>query len=176
MSGLRPSIRNRHNSRFREWKKTAIEILSDPTPDMLAMPRFYDGVIGIQALIRRLAKQVANAAMDAEANRPCSGGAKSRNGYRESSLASVVGTLTLRFPKLHTGSFFPQDLIERCQRVDRAAVAEKYAAGTSTRKVQRAAEKWASPDSRRTKRAPVKVSFTNGPNNRRELSTLVFKN
>ena len=144
MSGLRPRIRNHHNSRFREWKKTAIEILSDPTPDMLAMPRFDDGVIDIQELIRRLAEQVANFAMDEEADRPCSGGAISRNGYRESSLATFVGTLTLRFPKLHTGSFFPQDAIERYQRVDRApvtAVAEKYATGTSTRKVQRAAEK-----------------------------------
>ncbi len=111
---------------------------------MLAMPRFDDGAIDIQELIRRLAEQVANFAMDEEADRPCSGGAISRNGYRESSLATFVGTLTLRFPKLHTGSFFPQDAIERYQRVDRApvtAVAEKYATGTSTRKVQRAAEK-----------------------------------
>lgn len=96
------------------------------------------------ALIRRLAEQVANATMDAEADRPCSGGARSQNGYRKSSLATFVGTLTLHFPKLHTGSFFPQDAIERYQRVDRApvtAVAEKYATGTSTRMVQRAAEK-----------------------------------
>lgn len=112
MSGLRPRIRNHHNGRFREWTKTAIEILSDPTPDMLAMPRFDDDVIDMQTLIRRLAEQVANATMDAEADRQCSGGAKGRNGYRESSLATFVGTLTLRFPKLHTGSFFPQDAIE----------------------------------------------------------------
>lgn len=78
MSGLRPRIRNSHNSRFREWTKTAIEILSDPTPDMLAMPRFDDDVIDMQALIRRLAEQVANATMDAEADRPCSGGSKSQ--------------------------------------------------------------------------------------------------
>lgn len=144
MSGLCPRIRNHHNGRFREWTKTAIKSLSDPTPDMLAMPRFDDDVIDMQALIRRLAEQVANATMDAEADRPFSGGAKSRNSYRESSLAAFVGTLTLRFPKLHTGSFFPQDAIERYQRVGRApvtAVVEKYATGTSTRKVQRAAEK-----------------------------------
>lgn len=111
MSGLRPRIRNNHNSRFREWTKTAIEILSDPTPDMLAMPRFDDDVIDMQALIRRLAEQIANATMDAEADRPCCGGAKSQNGYRKSSLATFVGTLTLHFPKLHTGSFFPQNAI-----------------------------------------------------------------
>ena len=82
--------------------------------------------------------------MDAEANQLCGGGANSRNGYREHSVATCVGTLTLRIPKLRTGSFFPDDTIERYQRVDRAlvaAVAEMYATGTSTRKVQRIAEK-----------------------------------
>ena len=47
-------------------------------------------------------------------------------------------------PKLRSGSFFPEDIVERYQRVDRAvvaAVAEMYATGTSTRKVQRVAEK-----------------------------------
>lgn len=55
-----------------------------------------------------------------------------------------MGTLNLRIPKLRTGSFFPEDVLERYQRVDRAlvaAVAEMYATGTSTRKVQRIAEK-----------------------------------
>ena len=60
------------------------------------------------------------------------------------SLATCVGTLTLRIPKLLTGSFYPDDAIERYQRVDRAlvtAVAEMYATGTSARKAQRVAEK-----------------------------------
>lgn len=121
-----------------------MEILSDPTPDMLAMPRFEDGAIDMQELLRRLAEQVVNAVMDAEADQLCGSGANSRNGYRERSLATCVGTLTLRIPKLRTGSFFPDDVIERYQRVDRAlvaAVAEMYATGTSTRKVQRVAEK-----------------------------------
>lgn len=121
-----------------------MEILSDPTPDMLAMPRFDDGAIDMQELLRRLAEQVVNAVMDAEADQPCGGGANSRNGYRERSLATCVGTLTLRISKLRSGSFFPEDVLERYQRVDRAlvaAVAEMYATGTSTRKVQRVAEK-----------------------------------
>lgn len=121
-----------------------MEILSDPTPDMLAIPRFDDGAIDMQELLRRLAEQVVNAVMDAEADQLCGGGSNSRNGYRERSLATCVGTLTLRIPKLRTGSFFPDDVIERYQRADRAlvaAVAEMYATGTSTRKVQRAAEK-----------------------------------
>ena len=121
-----------------------MEILSDPTPDMLAMPRFDDGAFDMQELLRRLAEQVVNAVMDAEADQLCAGGANSRNGYRERSLATCVGTLTLRIPKLRSGSFFPEDVLERYQRVDRAlvaAVAEMYATGTSTRKVQKVAEK-----------------------------------
>ena len=90
-----------------------MEILSDPTPDMLAMPRFDDGAIDMQELIRRLAEQVVNAVMDAEADQLCGGGANSRNGYRERSLATCVGTLTLRIPKLRSGSFFPEDALDR---------------------------------------------------------------
>lgn len=93
-----------------------MEILSDPKPDMLAMPRFDDGAIDMQELLRRLAEQVVNAVMDAEADQLCGGGANSRNGYRERGLATCVGTLTLRIPKLRTGSFFPDDVIERHQR------------------------------------------------------------
>lgn len=52
-----------------------MEILSDPTPDMLAMPRFDDGAIDMQELLRRLAEQVVNAVMDAEADQLCGGGA-----------------------------------------------------------------------------------------------------
>ena len=40
-----------------------------------------------------------------------------------------MGTLNLRIPKLRTGSFFPKDVLERYQRVDRvlvAAVAEMH--------------------------------------------------
>lgn len=51
--------------------------------------------------------------MDAEADQLCGGGANSRNGYHERSLATCVGTLTLRIPKLRSGSFFPEDVLER---------------------------------------------------------------
>lgn len=55
-----------------------MEILSDPTPDMLAMPRFDDGAIDMQELLRRLAEQVVTAVMDAEADQLCDGEANSR--------------------------------------------------------------------------------------------------
>lgn len=121
-----------------------MESLAESTPGQAAMPRFEDGSINLRELMRRLAEDVVNAIMDAEADQLCAGGANSRNGYRERNLVTCVGDITLRIPKLRTGSFFPEDVVERYQRVDRAvvaAVAEMYATGTSTRKVQRVAEK-----------------------------------
>lgn len=108
------------------------------------MPRFADGTINMQELLRQLAETLINEIMSAEADELCAASGNSRNGYRERKLLTCVGTLTLRIPKLRAGSFFPEDVIERYQRVDRAlvaAVAEMYATGTSTRKVQRIAEK-----------------------------------
>lgn len=66
-----------------------------------------------------------------------------RNGYRVRKLVTSVGTINLRIPKLHAGSYFPEDLIERYLRVDRAviaAVSEMLTNGVSTRKVKRAAQ------------------------------------
>lgn len=48
-----------------------METLSEPTPDMLAMPRFDDGTIDMQEQLRHLAKQIVNAVMDAEADQLC---------------------------------------------------------------------------------------------------------
>ena len=117
---------------------------SIPEQAACALPRFSDGTINMQELLRQLAESVVNEVMSAEADELCGASGNSRNGYRERRLATCVGTLTLRIPKLRTGSFFPEDVVERYQRVDRAlvsAVAEMYATGTSTRKVQRVAEK-----------------------------------
>ncbi len=111
---------------------------------MLAMPRFDDGAIDMQELLRRLAEQVVNTVTDAETNQPCGGGANSRNGYRERGLATCVGTLAPRIPWQRSGGFFPDDVLECHRRVDRApvaAVAETYATGTNTRKAQGVAEK-----------------------------------
>ena len=66
-------------------------------------------------------------------------GANIRNGHRERLLATCAGTLTPRTPKLRSGGFFPDDVLERHRRVDRApvtAAAEMHATGTSTRKAQ----------------------------------------
>lgn len=118
--------------------------LAESMREQPAMPRFEDGSVNLRELMRRLAEDVVSAIMDAEADQLCSGGANSRNGYRERNLVTCVGDIAMRIPKLRSGSFFPEDVVERYQRVDRAvvsAVAEMYATGTSTRKVQRIAEK-----------------------------------
>ena len=121
-----------------------MESIAEGIAARAAVPRFEDGCINLQETIRLIAEQVANGIMDAEADQLCESSGNSRNGYRERGLKTCVGELTLRVPKLRSGSFFPEDVIERYQRVDRAlaaAVAEMYAGGTSTRKVQRVAER-----------------------------------
>ncbi|RVU97626.1 IS256 family transposase [Coriobacteriales bacterium OH1046] len=105
----------------------------------LAIPRFEDGFVNMQELLRTLAESVVNEIMAAEAEQLCGDTGGVGNGYRERRLATCVGTLTLRIPKLRSGTFFPEDVLERYRRVDRAvvaAVAEMYATGTSTGKVQ----------------------------------------
>ena len=121
-----------------------MESLAESVREQPAMPRFEDGPVNPRELMRRIAEDAVSAIMDAEADQLCSGGANSCNGYRERNLVTCVGDITMRIPKLRSGSFFPEDVVERYQRVDRAvvsAVAEMHATGTSTRKVQRIAEK-----------------------------------
>ena len=108
------------------------------------MPRFDDGSIDMQELLRRLAEQVVNAVMDAEADQLCGGGANSRNGYRPRSLKTAVGDVELEIPKLRHGTYYPEGMLARWSRVDTsvaAIVQEMYVCGVSTRKVERVASK-----------------------------------
>lgn len=121
---------------------TAMQSLSDAplaaTLGGATIPRFQDGTTDMQELLWQLSESVASEIMDAKADQMCGEG-NSRNGYRERRLLTCVGTLTLGVPKLKRGSFFPEDVLTRYQRMDgalAAAVAEMYATGTSTRKVQ----------------------------------------
>lgn len=56
-----------------------------------AMPRLEDGSVSLRELVRRIAEDVVNAIMGAEADQLCAGGANSRNGYRERNLVTCVG-------------------------------------------------------------------------------------
>ena len=109
--------------------------------DGALMPRFDDGMVNMAELIRVMAESLVNEIMDAQADKACEGGNR-RNGHRERKLATSVGTINLRIPKLRAGSYFPENLVERYSRVDRAgiaAVSEMAADGVSTRKVKRVA-------------------------------------
>ena len=82
--------------------------------------------------------------MDAQAGMACEDGATARNGHRERGPANPVGGIVLRIPRLRAGTYFPEGPIERCSRADRAvaaAVAESWANGVSTRKMERIARK-----------------------------------
>ena len=103
-----------------------------------------DGALDTQKLVRALLESALNAIMDEQADMACEGGANSRNGYRERGLITPAGKITLRIPKLRCGTYFPDGILERYSRVDKAvaaAVAEMYATGVSTRKVERIAAK-----------------------------------
>ena len=97
-----------------------------------------DGTIDINAALRSLLEDLLNAVMDEQASEL---GAV-RNGYRERSLDTCVGTVTLRIPKLREGTYFPEDVVSRWSRTDTAlasAICDMWVAGVSTRKVERAA-------------------------------------
>lgn len=107
------------------------------------IPRFDDGMVNLSELIRVVAESLVNEIMDAQADEACAGDGNRRNGYRERRLSTSVGTITLKIPKLRAGTYFPEDIIERYSRVDRAviaAVSEMVTNGVSTRKVERVAE------------------------------------
>lgn len=105
------------------------------------LPRFDDGMVNIQEPIRIMAESLVNEIMDAQAEGACADGNR-RNGYRERSLVTSVGVINLRIPKLRHGSYFPEDLLVRYSRVDRAviaAISEMVTLGVSTRKIERVA-------------------------------------
>lgn len=106
-------------------------------------PRTNDGTVDILGFTRQLVEAALNEIMDAQADELCAENGTTRNGYRERSLLTTVRTLTLRIPKLRVGSYFPEDLIQRYSRTDKAviaAISEMYTNGVSTRKVEKVAQ------------------------------------
>lgn len=62
-----------------------------------------------------------------------------RNGYRHRDLDTRVGSVGLVVPKLKTGSFFPDWLLERRTRAERSlttVIATCYLKGVSTRRMK----------------------------------------
>jgi transposase-like protein len=96
-------------------------------------------------LLRSLLKTFVEALMSAEADAICGApyGARSeervnaRNGYRPREWDTRTGTMELAIPKLRSGSYFPDWLLERRRRAERAlttVVATCYLLGVSTRR------------------------------------------
>ena len=92
-----------------------------------------------------------NALMSAEADTLCGAeyGAvspertNSRNGYRHREFDTRTGTLDVAIPKLRSGSYFPDWLLERRRRAEAAltsVVATCYLLGVSTRRMEKLVE------------------------------------
>ena len=99
-------------------------------------------------LMRHLLGTVINSLLSAEADAVC--GAEwgqaspdrvaQRNGYRHRDLDTRVGTIDVAIPKLRTGSYFPEWLLERRKRAETAlisVVATCYLLGVSTRRMDK---------------------------------------
>jgi putative transposase len=102
-------------------------------------------------LLRQMLTTFINTLMSAEADAVCGAqyGARSeartniRNGYRSREFDTRAGTLELAIPRLRSGSYFPDWLLERRRRAERAlttVVATCYLLGVSTRRMERLVE------------------------------------
>jgi putative transposase len=99
-------------------------------------------------LLRELLQTFINTLLSAEADAVCGAeyGATSperinrRNGYRHRGFDTRAGTLDVAVPKLRQGSYFPEWLLERGKRAERAltsVVATCYLLGVSTRRMDK---------------------------------------
>ena len=99
-------------------------------------------------LLRELLTTFINTLMSAEADAVCGAAygqaspdrVNRRNGYRDREFDTRAGSLDLAVPKLRTGSYFPEWLLERRKRAERAltsVVATCYLLGVSTRRMDK---------------------------------------
>ena len=102
-------------------------------------------------LLRSLLTTMIDTLMSAEADAVCGAahGERSehrvnqRNGYRHRDFDTRAGTLDVAIPKLRSGSYFPDWLLERRRRAEAAltsVVATCYLLGVSTRRMERLVE------------------------------------
>ncbi|WP_197516565.1 transposase, partial [Nocardia sp. 852002-51101_SCH5132738] len=102
-------------------------------------------------LLRNMMSTFIQAMMSAEADTVCGAGygersderVNSRNGYRHRDFDTRVGTIDVAIPKLRQGSYFPDWLLERRKRAERAltsVVATCYLLGVSTRRMEKLVE------------------------------------
>src|SRR5699024_6980231 len=106
------------------------EALTEASPDLMRSL--------LQDVINALLSADADAVVGAEYGRPSAGRSAQRNGYRHRDLDTRVGTIDVAVPKLRTGSCFPDWLLERRTRAERAlttVIATCYLKGVSTRRM-----------------------------------------
>lgn len=99
-------------------------------------------------LVREMVKAFAERLMGADADAICGAGygevsaerVNSRNGYRDRRWDTRAGTIELAIPKLRSGSYYPDWLLEPRRRAEKAlvaVVADAYLRGVSTRRVDK---------------------------------------
>jgi transposase-like protein len=105
---------------------------SDASPDLM---RHLLGTV-----INSLLSAGADSVCGAEYGQPSPDRVNSRNGYRHRDLDTRVGTIDVAVPKLRSGSYFPEWLLERRKRAEAAlisVVATCYLLGVSTRRMDK---------------------------------------
>ena len=108
------------------------EALAEASPDLMRSL--------LQSIINALLSADADAVVGAEYGRPTPGRTAQRNGYRNRPLDTRVGSIGVAIPKLRTGTYFPEWLLERRKRAETAlitVVADCYLAGVSTRRMDK---------------------------------------
>ena len=108
------------------------EALAESSPDLMRER--------LQTIINALLSADADAVVGAEYGRPSPGHTAQRNGYRQRDLDTRVGTIQVAIPKLRTGTYFPEWLLQRRKRAESAlitVVADCYLAGVSTRRMDK---------------------------------------
>ena len=99
-------------------------------------------------LLREMLGTFINTLLSAEADAVCGAAygevnperVNRRNGYRHRDFDTRAGTVDVAVPKLRTGSYFPEWLLERRKRAERAltsVVATCYLLGVSTRRMDK---------------------------------------
>ncbi|BDZ62211.1 hypothetical protein GCM10025873_20020 [Demequina sediminis] len=107
-------------------------LLSDASPDMMRSL--------LQTMINALLSADADAVCGAEWGQPSADRVAQRNGYRHRPLDTRAGTIDVAVPKLRSGTYFPEWLLERRKRAESAlitVIADCYLAGVSTRRMDK---------------------------------------
>jgi len=108
------------------------EVLTDASPDLMRHL--------LQTVINALLSADADAVVGAEWGQPSPDRRTHRNGYRHRERDTRAGTIDVAIPKLRSGTYFPEWLLERRKRSEAALVtviADCYLAGVSTRRMDK---------------------------------------